>query len=98
MSGPAGSRDHQPRGTSAQANDRIRRNARSPERAQESRAFQLTKTYMEAGNSRTTRRRRRLMCFSLRVRYLTQNLAEEFGQFRPGPSREELNHMFNLPQ
>jgi len=27
-----------------------------------------------------------------------QNLAEEFGQFRPGPSREELNHMFNLPQ
>jgi hypothetical protein len=27
-----------------------------------------------------------------------QNLAEEFGQFRPGPSREELNHMLNLPQ
>jgi hypothetical protein len=23
---------------------------------------------------------------------------EEFGQFRPGPSREELNHMLNLPQ
>jgi hypothetical protein len=31
-------------------------------------------------------------------RYLMQNLAEEFGQFRPGPSREELNHMLNLPQ
>ena len=30
--------------------------------------------------------------------YLMQNLAEEFGQFRPGPSREELNHMLNLPQ
>ena len=29
--------------------------------------------------------------------YLMQNLAEEFGQFRPGPSREELNHMLNLP-
>jgi hypothetical protein len=26
--------------------------------------------------------------------YLMQNLGEEFGQFRPGPSREELN----LPQ
>ncbi len=25
-----------------------------------------------------------------------QNLAEEFGQFRPGPSREELNHILNL--
>ena len=30
--------------------------------------------------------------------YLMQNLAEEFGQFRPGPSREELNRMLNLPQ
>jgi hypothetical protein len=49
MSGPAGSRDHQPRGTSAQANDPIRRNARSPKRAQDSRAFLLTKTFMEAG-------------------------------------------------
>ena len=37
------------RGTSAQANDRIRRNARSPERAKESRAFYLTKTFMDAG-------------------------------------------------
>jgi hypothetical protein len=27
-----------------------------------------------------------------------QNLAEEFEQFRSGPSREELNHMLNLPQ
>jgi hypothetical protein len=33
-----------------------------------------------------------------RCSYLMQNLAEEFGQFRPGPSREELNHMLNLPQ
>ena len=47
MSGPAGSRDHQPRGIRAQADDRIRRIARSPERAQESRAFLLTKTYMD---------------------------------------------------
>jgi hypothetical protein len=30
-------------------NDRIRQNARSQERAQESRAFLLTKTYMDAG-------------------------------------------------
>jgi hypothetical protein len=30
--------------------------------------------------------------------YLTQNLGEEFEQFRPGPSREELNHMLNLSQ
>lgn len=30
--------------------------------------------------------------------YLTQNLAEEFGQFRSSPSREELNYMLNLPQ
>jgi len=55
MSGPAGSRDHQPRGKSAQANDPARRNARSPERAQDSRAFFLTKTFMEAGNSTGTR-------------------------------------------
>ena len=34
----------------------------------------------------------------IRAGYLMQNLAEEFGQFRPGPSREELNHMLNLPQ
>jgi hypothetical protein len=37
-----GSRDHQPRGTRAQADGRIRRNARSPERAQDSRALFLT--------------------------------------------------------
>jgi hypothetical protein len=30
--------------------------------------------------------------------YLMQNLAEEFGQFRPGPSPEALNHMLNPPQ
>lgn len=47
MSGPAGSRDHQPRGIRAQAQIPIRRIARSPERAQESRAFLLTKTYMD---------------------------------------------------
>jgi len=34
----------------------------------------------------------------LRHGYLMQNLGEEFEQFRPGPSREELNHMLNLPQ
>jgi hypothetical protein len=28
----------------------------------------------------------------------TQNLGEKFEQFTPGPSREELNHMLNLPQ
>jgi hypothetical protein len=30
--------------------------------------------------------------------YLMQNLGEEFEQFRPGLSREELNHMLHLPQ
>jgi hypothetical protein len=30
--------------------------------------------------------------------YPMQNLGEEFEQFRPGPSREELNHMLHLPQ
>jgi hypothetical protein len=30
--------------------------------------------------------------------YLMQNLGEEFEQFRPGPSHEELNHMLHLPQ
>jgi len=34
----------------------------------------------------------------LRHGYLMQNLSEEFGQFRPGPSREELDHMLNPPQ
>jgi hypothetical protein len=33
-----------------------------------------------------------------RCSYLMQNLAEGFGQFRPGPSLEELNHMLNPPQ
>jgi hypothetical protein len=33
-----------------------------------------------------------------RCSYLMQNLAEEFGQLKPGPSREELNHMLNLLQ
>ena len=51
MSGPEGSRDHQPRGISAPEDDLIRRNARSPERARRSCAFCLTKTYMEAGHS-----------------------------------------------
>jgi hypothetical protein len=27
-----------------------------------------------------------------------QNPGEEFEQFRPGPIREELNHMLNVPQ
>jgi hypothetical protein len=30
--------------------------------------------------------------------YLMQNLGEEFEQFRPGPSREELKPMLNLPK
>ena len=29
---------------------------------------------------------------------LMQNLGEEFEQFRPGPSREVLNRMLNLPK
>jgi hypothetical protein len=35
---------------------------------------------------------------AVRNRYLMQNLGEEFEQFRPGPSRDELNHMLNLPK
>ena len=42
MFGPAGSRDHQPRGIRAQVDDPITPNARTPERAQEYRAFFLT--------------------------------------------------------
>jgi hypothetical protein len=34
----------------------------------------------------------------LRHGYLMQDLGEEFEQFRPGPSREELNHLLNLPK
>ena len=34
----------------------------------------------------------------LRLGYFMQNLAEEFAQFRPGPGREEPNHMLKLPQ
>jgi len=30
--------------------------------------------------------------------YFMQNLAEDFEQFGPGPSREERNHRLNLPQ
>src|ERR1017187_1119491 len=51
MSGPAGSRDHQPRGTGAQTEIPAKSIARSHERAKESCAFLLTKTYMEAGHS-----------------------------------------------
>jgi len=51
MSGPAGSRDHQPRGIRAHADNLIRWNARPPERAQETRAFLLTMTFMDAGYS-----------------------------------------------
>ena len=49
MSGPAGSRDHQPRGTGAQTEIPAKSIARSHERAKESCAFLLTKTYMDAG-------------------------------------------------
>jgi hypothetical protein len=51
MSGPAGNRDHQPRGIRAQADIPFRQIARSSERAQEFRAFSLTKTYIEAGHA-----------------------------------------------
>jgi hypothetical protein len=44
MSGPAGSRDHQPRGTGAQTEIPAKSIARSHERAKESCAFLLTKT------------------------------------------------------
>jgi hypothetical protein len=33
----------------------------------------------------------------IRHGYLMQNLAEEFEPVRPGPTRDELNHMLNLP-
>jgi hypothetical protein len=42
MYGPAGSRDHYPRGTRAEVDDPITPNARTPERAQEYRALFLT--------------------------------------------------------
>jgi len=41
MYGPAGSRDHYPRGTRAEVDDPITPNARTPERAQEYRALFL---------------------------------------------------------
>jgi hypothetical protein len=54
MSGPAGCRDHQPRGIGAQADHLIRRNTRSPERAQDTRAFMLTMTFMDAHHTPAT--------------------------------------------
>src|ERR1017187_6222633 len=54
MSGPAGSRDHQPRGTCAQTEIPAKSIARSHERAKECCAFLLTKTYMDAGNTSRT--------------------------------------------
>src|SRR5246127_321353 len=53
-----GRRDHQPRGTRAQRRTPDRCNARSPERAQRTRAFRLTVTYMDVGNSECMVRRR----------------------------------------
>ncbi len=44
-----GCRDHPPRGTVALGGILIRSSARSPERAQKSRAFRLTLTYMDVG-------------------------------------------------
>jgi hypothetical protein len=54
MSGPAGSRDHQPRGTGALTEIPIKSIARSPERAQESCAFLLTLTYIDGDKPGTT--------------------------------------------
>jgi hypothetical protein len=51
MAGPAGSRDLQPRRPGTQADDPIRRNAHSSERAQKSPAFLLlTLTYMDGNH------------------------------------------------
>ena len=54
MSGSAECRNHPPRGKRAQQSILIRRTPRSPERVRETRAFLLTKTYMDAGNSSTS--------------------------------------------
>jgi hypothetical protein len=48
-------RNHQPRGTFALRCTLIRPIARSPERAHTSRAFSLTKTYMDVGYALLTR-------------------------------------------
>jgi hypothetical protein len=56
MSGPAGSRDHQPRGNNARSNILIRPNARAPERAKKPCAFLLTFTYMEGDQTGTIRK------------------------------------------
>ena len=49
MSGSAWSRNHQPRGTSAQPSFLIRPTTRSPARVKKAHAFLLTKTYMDGG-------------------------------------------------
>lgn len=54
MSGPAGSRDHQPRGNGAHAVFPVRSIGRSPERDKIPCAFLLTLTYMDAGHTDIT--------------------------------------------
>jgi hypothetical protein len=54
MSGSAECRNHPPRGKRAQRQLLIGLTTRSPERVQETRAFLLTMTYMEAGDTATT--------------------------------------------
>src|ERR1700685_3419814 len=49
------SRNHQPRGKGAQSSILIRHTTRSPEREKKARAFLLTETYMEAGDTSGTR-------------------------------------------
>ena len=51
MSGSAECRNQPPRGKRALQSILIRRTPRSPERVRETRAFLLTKTYMDAGDT-----------------------------------------------
>jgi hypothetical protein len=55
MSGSAECRNHQPRGKRAQRQLLIGPATRSPQRERKTRAFLLTKTYIDAGDTPTTR-------------------------------------------
>jgi hypothetical protein len=54
MSGSAQSRNHQPRGKRAQPSIPTKTTTRSPARVKKTRAFLLTKTYMEGGDTGVT--------------------------------------------
>lgn len=41
---------------------------------------------------------RPITCLPLEIHFMTSDPDFFLGQFRPGPSREELNHMLNPPQ